>query len=81
MKFDAVTIAHLIDKEGNVQTTPVLALSKRELFAAMALQGILSCPDLRNLGNREACVLAISYADQLLERLGTGDGFTEVKYS
>jgi len=53
-------------------------LSKREYFAAAALQGILSCPGLSNLGNREAAVLAVSYADQLCEVLGTPPGFRRV---
>ena len=42
-------------------------LTKREYFAAMAMQGLLACPDARRL--REIIKASIEYADMLLEEL------------
>ncbi len=48
---------------------PMLALpSRRELFAAMALQGITACPETRGT-YREICREAVDYADALLAAL------------
>lgn len=46
------------------------ALSKREYFAASALQGILSNPELlARSGNGDAARMAVSFADKLIAQL------------
>lgn len=45
--------------------------SKRELFAAMALQGLLAASNLSNLsGEKLIAESAVCYADALLAKLG-----------
>lgn len=46
-----------------------VALTKHELFAAMALQGLLSGPELRMRGTESYSSIAIVHADELLEKL------------
>ena len=47
---------------------PAMSLSKRELVAAMALEGILSAPDF--CGSKSVCAEhAVQYADALLKEL------------
>lgn len=50
-------------------------LSKREYFAAIALQGILSNSELLNRsGHGEAAKKAVDFADQLIAELNKSDG-------
>lgn len=43
--------------------------SKREMFAAMALQGLMAGPEVERLVMNEAARCAVDYADALLEAL------------
>jgi hypothetical protein len=52
-----------VDKQGTYGST---GLAKREYFAAMAMQGILSQHDSRP---SYAATLAVAYADALIEAL------------
>lgn len=44
-------------------------LTKREYFAAMAMQGILANPELTNLNINNLAILSINQADELLKEL------------
>lgn len=48
-----------------------IGLTKRELFAAMAMQGLLgnSDPDISGWGNQEVAEVAVNQADALLDAL------------
>ena len=58
-----------IEDNGNASVTH-LRLSKREYFAAMAMQGLLACPDIA--ASREAIAEeSVKQADDLLKALET----------
>lgn len=48
----------------------VYGLTKREYFAGLAMQGILSNPEFNNLDIENSAVLAVNQADELLKQLG-----------
>jgi hypothetical protein len=54
------------DPFGNQYTKAGMGLTKRELFAAMAMQGMLACDKPSDLGCAER---ALAYADALLAAL------------
>ena len=48
-------------------------LTKREMFAMAAMQGLLACEKNLNVHREEIGILATEYADALLEVLEAGD--------
>lgn len=56
-----------------------VGLTKREIFAAMAMQGLLSSPEPENApGAGDVAHVAVMYADALIKELGKiGDGFPD----
>lgn len=54
--------------------SPLHGLSKREHFAALALQGILAAPEFWLSGRNSADELAVRHADALIEALNKGKG-------
>jgi hypothetical protein len=51
-----------------LEDEPAPGLTKREYFAAMALQGILAA-DLDHLDIDDKCIMAVNYANQLIRTL------------
>lgn len=58
-----------IEDNGNASVTH-LGLTKREYFAAMAMQGLLACPDLF-VSRKELAEESVKQADDLLTALET----------
>lgn len=58
----------VIVRDGNREFTSP-GLSKRELFAAMAMQGALSCVSREDTDAKQVANFAIECADVLVERL------------
>ena len=48
---------------------PATEMTKRECFAAMAMQGLLANPDFSTLNIENLIVLAIEHSDELLKQL------------
>jgi len=64
------TEATNIDVSYIEQCRPLMGLTKREYFAAMAMQGLLSNPEQINTTNFEwVAVHSVGYADELLKQL------------
>jgi hypothetical protein len=59
------------DAWGNQDSAAGAGLTKRELFAAMAMQGMLACDKPSDLGCAER---ALAYADALLAALDQSHG-------
>lgn len=55
-------------KDGGIEHRSVSGLTKREYFAAMAMQGLLACPDV-NGSQSELAIDSIDFADALLSAL------------
>ena len=53
---------------GGARMHQIGGLTKREYFAAMAMQGLLSDPTV-NAGGKDVAIAAVSYADALLAEL------------
>jgi hypothetical protein len=53
----------------NHEVESMVGLTKREYFAGLAMQGILSNPQFNNLDLENSVVLAINQADELLKQL------------
>lgn len=51
-------------------------LSKREYFAAMALQGLIAIPQYGEMAGSEVASTAVYLADQLIEQLNKADDDT-----
>lgn len=49
------------------ETVP--GLTKREYFAAMAMQGLLADPEARNQGSSSVASSAVMHADELIKAL------------
>jgi len=58
---------HPLDNE--IKYTNYDGLTKRELFAAMAMQGFLINPDYNNATHEQTAEMSIKAADALLEKL------------
>jgi len=58
-------------------TIASLGLTKREYFAAMALQGLLACPHQMCTDMENQIGLARQYADELLAELAANPGSDE----
>ena len=60
-----------VDHQGGGHTNQdvYLGLTKREHFAAMAMQGMLANTDSKDWSMLEVCADSISYADSLLKAL------------
>lgn len=54
---------------GYMKTVTEPGLTKRELFAAMAMQGLMSHPDLCGLSSDRRAAYAVECADDLLAEL------------
>jgi hypothetical protein len=57
--------------DGNHDAFPCVqqGLTKRELFAAMAMQGMLANPELDRINNKEISKASINIANALIEEL------------
>lgn len=49
-------------------------VKKRDQFAAMAMQGLLAAPDLKNAAPEAVAVYSIQYADALIAALENSGG-------
>lgn len=54
----------------NVTVQPCSGLTKREMIATHAMQGLLAAPDLNTTAPRAVAASAVAYADALLAELG-----------
>ena len=64
-----------------IGNTPITYLTKRELFAAMAMQGLLSNPDAHEIPSEMIIEDSVKIADYLIYELNTktkGDEGNEV---
>lgn len=61
-------MAFPVDYTQTPNNTYQLGLTKRELFAGMAMQGIISSLDMK-VPNTDVAVAAVKMADQLLKEL------------
>lgn len=59
----------VLDEDTNFSVVP--GLTKREYFAAIALQGLLAGDVVKNLFPTEAACDALKYADALIEELNS----------
>ena len=58
------------EQDGNGQYRDHFGVTKREYFAAMALQGLLAHPESDNHGDTEIASQSVNLADALLAELG-----------
>jgi hypothetical protein len=56
---------------------PHEGLTKREYFAGVALQGIMSHPHISKLSNKQFAILSVELADALLEQLDKTENLTQ----
>lgn len=54
------------------KTAPCEVLTKRELFAAMAMQGIMSNPQGWEMSNTDVASMAVELSDALIAELSKG---------
>ena len=59
-----------LDRQGLPEYPMAWGLTKREYFAAMAMQGLLASDTNFNFGTSDAARLALDQADALLKELG-----------
>ncbi len=56
------------NRDGTIQHDVYFGLTKREYFAAMAMQALISKGDYINYNSKTAADYAITYADELLRK-------------
>lgn len=66
-----------LDGEGGQLEIAEVGLTKRELFAAMALQGMLANPATDGSFNSSVADDAVAFADHLIKELNQGVGSRE----
>jgi hypothetical protein len=66
----AYPVPELLDQIGDqLDGIDVIGLTKREYFAAMAMQGLLANQKIDNGHSELLCMASIGYADELLKQL------------